>query len=78
MYYCIVNLFLFLAGTATATALSYTAQYAFQPDFGARSEVENKLVIFVTDGRTSLEERPYLSVSIERLKNIATKVIFLF
>ncbi|XP_053570261.1 collagen alpha-6(VI) chain-like [Bombina bombina] len=53
--------------TYTATALEY-AQTRFDPDFGARSGVTH-IIVLITDGETSREDRPKLPAISKSLKD---------
>ena len=64
----------FSDGTYTASALRYTAQHAFTPKFGYRPDVEDRYVIFITDGMTSEEQVADLPAAINELKRVVEKV----
>ena len=64
----------FLDGTITASALHYTAEHAFTPEFGYRPDVKNRYVIFITDGMTSDEEVAELPAAIDELNKVVEKV----
>ena len=71
--FCLPNLILnFLDGTVTATALRYTAEHVFTSDFGSRPNAD-KIVVFVTDGRSSEDAEDLLNAANE-LKNVPARV----
>ena len=64
----------FSDGTYTASALRYTAEHAFTPEFGYRPDVKDRYVIFITDGMTSDKEVAELPAAIAELNKVAEKV----
>ena len=48
---------------------------AFTSEFGSRDDVKNKIIIFVTDGRSNIKHRSYtIKTASDKLKTKATTV----